>query len=277
VGGYVEVEESYTDLQPFLDYTPPWGGCGDQGAFEPEFELTNYGWGGVKDAKATYGFGRNPAPDANVVADVGSFERTTKVSALDGLRRLGVNVDRLKRGGFKCSSKAQVPACTTQLLTTGILGRIAANNIIRKEATLLIRTSGRLNYNWTDASGASKTRQSPFAAELPLLTFDTGNAAECGAPAPVERDLKPVKFSLDRKNYRIPLGYRGSLAPRQNRRFALTLSADKSSQHFFKIVLELADGRTIATPKFDFNYFLPNMPPPPEDTPDPPEQNPPGR
>ena len=131
VGGYVEVEESYTDLQPFLEFTPPWGNCGDQGAFEPEFELTNYGWGGVKDAKATYGFGRNPAADANFVADVCSFDATAKVSALDGLRRSGVNIDRLKRGGFKCSS-AQVPACTSQLLSTGILGRIGASIIRRK-------------------------------------------------------------------------------------------------------------------------------------------------
>jgi hypothetical protein len=160
----------------------------------------------------------------------------------------------------------------TRLSNTGIFGRLAGT-VIRKDATVLIRTAGRLNYDWVDAYGATKQRQSPFAAELPLLTFDIGNVAECGAPAPVERDVKPVKFTLDKKNYRIPLGYRGSLAPRQNRRFALALSADKSSQHYFKIVLELADGRTITTPKYDFLYFLPNFPPP-ESDPDPTESEP---
>ena len=37
--------------------------------------------------------------------------------------------------------------------------------------------------------------------------------------------LKPLQLSLDRKNYRIALDYSGNLAPRQNRRFGLTLSA----------------------------------------------------
>jgi hypothetical protein len=65
-----------------------------------------------------------------------------------------------------------------------------------------------------------RARQSPFAVEMPLLTFDLGQASECGGSPETERDLKPVKFTLDKKNYRIiPLGYRGSLAPRQNRRF----------------------------------------------------------
>jgi hypothetical protein len=280
VGGYVDVEESYTDLQPFLNFIPPHGSCGAPGAsmdgkFLPEMEFVNYGWGGVKNATVTYGFGRTPS-DPTYTADVGSFDKSGKVSMLDGIRRAGLNVEKVRQGGFKCRSNAQLPVCTQQLLATGIMGR-AAGSVVRENATLLLRTTGRINYSWTDASGATQPRQSPISVDFPLLTFEVGDTAECGAPGPVERDLKPVKFSLDKKNYRIPLGYRGALAPRQNRRFALALEAEKSSQHYFKIVLELADGRTITTTRYDFNYFLPNMPQS-DDTPDPPPgQNPPGR
>jgi hypothetical protein len=277
VGGYLDVAESTTDRQPYVTYEPLFGECisrNDIGVFkaETDVELVNEGWGEVRDAKATYGFGRAAGADTPFVGDVGSFETKGKLSVLDGLRRSGVDVEKVQRGGFKCRSQAQLPACTTQLLATGIMGRLASS-IVRRNDKLLVRAAGRLDYSWLDASGATRARQSPFAVEMPVLTFDTGQASECGASPETERDLKPLKFTLDKKNYRIPLGYRGSLAPRQNRRFALTLSAEKSSQHYFKIVLELADGRTITTPKYDLLYFLPNVPPP-ADTPDDPNQQP---
>jgi hypothetical protein len=57
----------------------------------------------------------------------------------------------------------------------------------------------------------------------------------------------------------MPLPYKGNLAPQQNKRFALSLIADKSSGHKFKVVLELADGTQVASPDIDLIYFLPRM------------------
>jgi hypothetical protein len=245
VGGFLDVQSSATDNQPFLTYTPPLGNCGET-PFTPEFELLNYGWGGPTDAKATYGFSRTPTPQGTFVSPIGAFTDTTKANLLDGLKRSGMNVDKLKAGGFKCRSVAQLPACTTQLQATGIFGSLSGN-VSRKEATLFVRASGTISYNWAEVAGGTKTRSSPFTVDLPLMTFDTGQGAECGAAGPVERDLKPIKLELDRKNYRLSLGYRGALAPRQNRRFALALNADKASQHLFKAPIDL-------------NYFIPKMP-----------------
>jgi hypothetical protein len=92
-----------------------------------------------------------------------------------------------------------------------------------------------------------------------LLTFDTGDQAECGAGGPTDQNLRPVMLQLDRKGYRIPLGWRAAMAPRQRRRAALTVSAEKSSRHAFRVVLELTGGRTVSTPRFDLVFFKPNI------------------
>jgi hypothetical protein len=268
--GYVDVEQSVTDLQPFLDIRSAFdGNCGGSDKFDPDYRFVNSGWGGVKNAKVTYSFGRSLNPAASFVQDIGSFDAEQPASVVDGLQKSGVNVSRLRAGGFKCPSAAQIPACTTQLQRSGVLGKVA-DTVFARNLNVMTRVNGQISYSWTDSAGASQPRQSPIFLEVPLLEFKIPDAAECGAPGPVDRELKPLKFTLDRKNYRIALDYSGTLAPRQNRRFGLTLSADKSSQHQFKITLELADGRTVSTPKFDLLYFTPNVPPPapvPDDPP----------
>jgi hypothetical protein len=262
--GYLDVEQSVTDLQPFLNIMSDYSAsCGGSDKFDPNYRFINSGWGGVKNAKVTYSFGRTPNLAASFVQDIGSFDEAQPASVVDGLQKSGVNVQRLRTGGFKCGSLAQIPACTAQLQRSGVLGKVA-DTVFARNLNVLTRVSGQINYSWTDSSGASQERQSPIFLEVPLLEFKIPDAAECGAPGPVERDLKPLQLSLDRKSYRIALDYSGNLAPRQNRRFGLTLSAQKSSQHQFKITLELADGRTISTPKFDLLYFKPNLRPPPD-------------
>jgi hypothetical protein len=271
VRGYLDVEQSVTDLQPFLNIKSDYDGrCGGSDKYDPNYQFINSGWGGVQNAKVTYSFGRAPSPAASFVQDIGSFDEAKSASVEDGLQKSGVNVQRLRTGEFKCPSLARVPACTTQLQRSGLLGKVA-DTVFAKNLNVLTRVSGQIDYGWTDSSGALRQRQSPIFLEIPLLEFKIPDAAECGAPGPVERDLKPLQLSLDRKNYRIALDYSGNLAPRQNRRFGLTLSAQKSSQHLFKITLELADGRTVSTPKFDLLYF--KLRPQPDPPPDPPARN----
>jgi hypothetical protein len=272
--GYLDVEQSVTDLQPFLNIMSDYDSrCGGSDKFDPSYRFINSGWGGVKNAKVTYSFGRTPNPAASFVEDIGSFDEGQPASVVDGLQKSGVNVQRLRTGGFKCGSLAQIPACTAQLQRSGVLSKIAADAVFVQHTHVLMRVSGRINYDWTDSAGSLQQRQSPMLLEIPMLQFKIPEVAECGAPGPVERDLKPLQLSLDRKNYRIALDYSGNLAPRQNRRFGLTLSAQKSSQHQFKITLELADGRTVSTPRFDLLYFKPNLRPPA----DPPDPSTPGK
>jgi hypothetical protein len=90
-----------------------------------------------------------------------------------------------------------------------------------------------------------------------VLEFYIGPMAEYGAPGAIARTLPALQLGLDRENYRIPFAYRDALGAQQNKRFAMTLDAAKSSRHKFKVVLEFADGTTTASAPIDLLIFKP--------------------
>jgi hypothetical protein len=258
VASHIEVEESVTDLQPFLSIRPSCTNDCDA-LLQPIIEFRNEGWGDVRDARITYAFAdqstaRTPAFQTNA----GSFAQSRKISVLDGLQASGMNINQVRTRTFRCGSMAQVPACASQLAASGLLGRLS-DAVFPQENKLLTRVVGKIEYSWTDSRGVSRQRETPISIWIQLLQFTVPDMAEIASPDPVRRDLPTLKLALDRKSYRIPINYRARLEPRDNRRFALALTADKSSQHSFTFVLELADGSRVTSPKFDLLYFLPRL------------------
>jgi len=262
-GAYLEVEQSYTDLQPYVtiqsDHSPGAGTC--FGGLNPIFELVNSGWGPVRNASLTYAFGNESGPRTqSFTVRAGDFADSQQVSTQGGLEAAGLDVGRLEEGStFECPSGDQLPSCLAEVEESGVLGELS-EALFLDGSCLTTRVTGKITYEWVDAQGASHRRQSPIAVDIPVLHFDLGQGAEEGAGGPVERNVRPVKLALDRSNYRLPVGIQGRLAPRENRRFALSLSADKSSAHFFKVVLQLADGSTVSSRRVDLLYFRPNVP-----------------
>ena len=160
-----------------------------------------------------------------------------------------------------------MPACLARLKQTGVLGNLA-NYVYTKDNQLLTNVSGSVRYDWTDFDKNTNHRVSPFKVVSRLLFFETGGGPECGAAGPVERNERPVKLSVDRRGYRIPLEWQRQLKSRQISSFALSLAAEKSSHHLLKLVLVLADGNTLSSPTLDISYFMPRMPSAPADNPD---------
>jgi hypothetical protein len=257
---YLDVSASASDLQPYLQISSSYTGCGDA-TYNPKFTLTNYGWGAVHDAKLTYSFGKKPS--AGFTASVGTFDHTADPSVEDGLKKSVLNIAQAKAGKFKCASQSALPACLAKLKSSGIFGSLV-DTVYLAENAVLTEATGRIEYDWIGSDGKSNKRSSPFAVEFPLLHFSIGGP-ECGAPGPVDRDNKPIALSLDKKSYRISLDWHSQLMPRQNKRLALALSAPKSSRHFAKVVLELSDGSMVASMPLDILYFTPRMPPPPKE------------
>ena len=260
-GAYLDIERSATDLEPFLlvdsgDFVE----CGDLSKFRSDLVFSNHGWGPVEDAKLTYGFGGQDKGDA-FVTKLGSFETVKSVSVTESLRASGMDVDAVKTGKFKCpsSSDEDIAQCTKALKDSGVFGDVAAA-VTPYGKVLLAHIAGTLTYRWTDNAGKDHERKSPVSADIPLIEFDTGSLAECGAAGAIERKFKTVKLPLDRNNYSIPLPYRAKLGAQQQKRFALSLVADKSSQHIFRVVFQLADGSTAVSPKVDLLYFMPRFP-----------------
>jgi hypothetical protein len=277
-GAYIEVEESYTDRQPFLMIPPPADDC--QGgvpestsyAFNSSFQLENIGWGKIENAQISYSFGDKKQSKGDVYkTTLKSFNRDTSVSLLEGFKASSLEVNRLKSQKFPCElpgtsddkndTSYDTTGCLNKLSQSGIFGNLADSVFVGESEDLgavSTRASGRIQFSWTDIKGISRSSSSPFWVDMPLLRFNF-EGPECGAGGPVERKYKTVKLSLDKKNYRIPLPYSGKLAPQQNRRFALNLVADKSSQHFFRVVLQFADGTSAASREINLLYFLPRV------------------
>jgi hypothetical protein len=257
VGAWLDIAESMSDLQPYLDAWGPADGCNTR--LQPEFSLFNSGWGGVENARLTYAFGtEQTALEQAHVADIGSFDEFAQVSLLDGVQTLGLDLDRLQNDDFQCSSEAEYAACLADWEGSDLLAPLKGALFTDDNAQLLTRMWGRLDYTWTDVKGGKNERSSPIVIDFPVLDVSFG--PECGAGGPIERGFPTVKLPLDVTGMRIPINYTDTIAPREQKRFGFNFVADKSSHHRFKFVVELADGRTIDSPDIDLLYFVPRTP-----------------
>jgi hypothetical protein len=261
-GAYLDVAESVTDLQPFLSVdTGDYSDCGDTPKLKSELLFLNQGWGAVEGAKLSFSFGNDMSTGGDAFSvDVGKFGDVKAVSVAEALMASGVNMEKVKAGGFKCASGSDedIWTCTSALAESGLFGSLGGA-VFSSGEVLFTRVGGTLDYRWTDSKGVPHERHSPVSADISLLKFETGAEAECGAGGPIEREFKTVKLPLDRAKYRIPLPVGGQLGPLENKRFALSLVADKSSQHFFRVVLQLSDGSTVSSPNVDLLYFIPRI------------------
>jgi hypothetical protein len=253
-GGYVDVAHSSTAWEPYLEITGIWY-LADEKVFDPTFVFANEGWGPAQNAKVTYSFGKTLGGQTFAI-DVGTFDQSKEVSTLPGFKASGTDVARLEEARYPCPSFEMVPSCLINLKRSGLFGALA-DHVYNKDRHVYVQVTGAIDYDWTDAQGNTQHRRSPISVELPVLAFVVGPMAEYGPPEAVNRKFPAIKLGLDGENYRIPLRYRERLGAQQNKRFALTIDADKSSHHVFRIVLQLADGRTVATPPVDLLMFKP--------------------
>jgi hypothetical protein len=121
------------------------------------------------------------------------------------------------------------------------------------------QAEGAVDYGWTDSRGGKQQGRAPVSVKIPVLDFYIGPTAEYGAPGAVSRTLPALQLGLDRQNYRIPFAYREGLGAQANKRFAMTLDAEKSSRHRFRVVLEFADGTVTNSAPIDLLIFKPRV------------------
>ena len=122
---------------------------------------------------------------------------------------------------------------------------------------IYVSLNGTLDYNWRDSAGGSQIRSSPYNVLLPLGHIKI--EAECGEGG--ERDViaaNPVEFRLDQSGYRLPISFQRNVPAGRTSQYAVTVKAAKSSQHAFKVVLQLADGREVSSRPIDLLYYLPS-------------------
>ena len=255
VGGYLDVADSASELQPYFEISGiEYYGDGEK--FDPNFTLLNAGWGPVENAKLTYGF---RGASESFAEDLGSFDQSKEVSVLQGLEGAGVNAGQVKTGYFTCPSLDEIPRCLGDLVQSGLFGRLGPT-MYTEFNHVYTQAEGAIDYSWTDSRGSQQQGRAPVSIKIPMLDFYIGPTAEYGAPGAVSRTLPALQLGLDRQNYRIPFAYREGLGAQANKRFAMTLDAEKSSRHKFRVVLEFADGTVTTSAPIDLLIFKPRVP-----------------
>ncbi|MET0688619.1 MAG: hypothetical protein ABWY38_05405 [Methyloceanibacter sp.] len=255
VGGYLHVADSASDLQPYFEISGiEYYGDGEK--FDPNFTLFNAGWGQVENAKLAYGF---RGASESFAEDLGSFDQSKEISVQPGLEGAGVNLGQVKNGYFTCPSHDEIPRCLGELVQSGLFGRLGPA-MFTEFNHVYTQVEGAVDYAWTDSRGGQQQGRAPISVKVPMLDFYIGPTAEYGAPGAVSRSLPALQLGLDRENYRIPFAYREALAAQQNKRFAMTLDAAKSSRHRFRVVLEFADGTVTTSAPIDLLIFKPRAP-----------------
>ncbi len=261
-GATLAVDQSVSDLQPAIQLNRDLGQCGGAD-FRPLFRAQNFGWGAAQSAALHFAFA-NPNVSARptvrpVTKTLGNIVQQVDVNLEPELQAAGVNIATLRAKsdeGFVCSKTTSAPACLQQIKATGVFGRIASQ-IGLKDTSIFVSAAGTLDYTWQDSKGAPQTASSPFNVRLPLGHIKI--EAECGEGG--QRDLiasRPLEFRLDQSGYRLPVSFKRRIPSGQTARFTVTVSAPKSSQHQFKVVLQLSDGREISSRPINLLYFVPS-------------------
>lgn len=262
VGGFLDVARSASDLDPAIHLVVEQSenACTAGDISSPRFRLENYGWARADDAKVTLNLvgddGR--AFEEPVSKDIGSIDRSAVVDLAPDLERFGVDIASLGRKKIACpqgSWEEGALQCLAAARTQGTFGRLAPFVSV-DDINVGLSVKGHLDYNWSDANGNRHAKTSPFDQWIVLGTFEYG--AECGEGGqPSEVAQRVFSFDLDRENYRIAVPLTDDVPAGVTGRWRITLDAPKSSEHDFRIVLQLADGRRVASRPIDFLYFKP--------------------
>lgn len=261
-GAYLAVDSSVSDLEPAIQLNRQLEVCSGN-PYKPSFQAENFGWGTAQNATLHFAFtnpNANARPGAaNVAKNIGGISRIAKINLEPELKAAGVNTGTLAAksdSGFVCSKGMSPSACLQSIKSTGLFGSIATQ-VGLTETSIFVGVAGTLDYAWTDAKGVQQTRSSPYNIMLPLGHIKI--EAECGEGG--ERDViaaKPLVFKLDQSGYRLPVSFQRSVPAGRTSQFTVTVNAPKSSEHSFTVVLQLADGREIASRPVDLTYYVPS-------------------
>jgi hypothetical protein len=266
---YLDVSESRSDLQPYLYFTRTAPICTET-EYDPQVIFKNLGWGALRNATLRYSFvpknqsnSNDSNPNANnpdFAVPLGDVDTSVAVSVDEGVRQSGVDIGKIATLNASCPTFAGLPACLKRVEETGVLGKLAGHLSIADKA-VYAKVDGRVDYEWSDADGASHARSSLISYKVPLFVFKVleRDVAECGGPSAVDHGGRTLELTLDRRSYRIPVDWHAELAPRANARVGISLVAPKSSNHVFRLVIELSDGTKQTSREVDLSYFRPRF------------------
>jgi hypothetical protein len=260
-GGYLDVRSSLSDLQPAIQLAVGPFTCTEEPNFRPVLRLENFGWGAAERAVLRFAFSnaaaRSRPASLPLAKGVGRIDNRVRVDLEPELQAAGVDTGLLRRAqksGLACRSSDRL-ACLNELRSSRIFGSLGPH-LTLEETAIVLGAAGTLEYVWVDSRGEPHQTASPFTARLLLGHIVRDEACgELGESEPVTR--RHVEFRLDQVNYRLPIAFRRTVEPRRTNRFVVPVHAARSSNHQFRVVMQLTDGREIVSQPINLLYYQP--------------------
>ncbi len=261
IGGYLEVMSSRVDRQPKLQSL-------ELKPLSPqnvEFSIENYGWSTAGNAVLNASFQSNVTEQASAPfsIQIGEIASVHAFSFVPAIVANGLPEGRIEALATICQG-GNGPSCLDQLKRDGQLGGLAnyvVTGLNEYDPNLAsgfgLRAAGMLSYDWTDDDGGAHRTEAPFEGLVPLGTFISRAECEGGELLEVAGG-RPFQLDEHRDSYRIPFPLDATVYAGEVARWQITLDAAKSSNHALRIVLELADGREIASRDISVLMFRPN-------------------
>jgi hypothetical protein len=256
----LQVSESNTDNEPAIRMRDLSEGECQAPTFSTDYYLENFGWSPAKGAQMRISFVSPRGLAAPQIAkSIGDLPGRQHIDLGPELAQFHVNVAQLKQlseRGFPCPS-GSLPACLASKRFDPLFGTLGPQ-LDLNGTQIILHAGGYLDYNWTDNKGAAHSRSSPFKVKIGLGRFE--EAAECAnLPPPQPTAVAAIQLRLDVTNYTLPLPYHASISAGNFARVSLPVAAAKSSDHSFRIVATLADGKEITSLPINLLYFRPQV------------------
>ncbi|MCR8723814.1 MORN repeat-containing protein [Frigidibacter sp. ROC022] len=261
------VDYSEPHLRPMLSVAEHQGCIGTQ----PDFEMTNYGWGPVENPRLrvrfanpdTLNYENIPATPATAAYDVpiSGFDQGTDVDLRDVLTRAGVDLATLSGHRFTCPSYDDLDRCRANLIASVPMGELTG--FVGGGSNLQTVALGELTYDWTDARGEVQTLTETFHTYINLARIELPDMmAEMGAGGPYATQapqFQEIKLRDQGTDYAIDLPIRGN--PNiSTLRAQVQLWAERSSLHAMHVEATFADGSIRNSLPIYLFYISPRTP-----------------
>ncbi len=269
-GAYLDVTLSETDRDPavqlLVDSSSDYDPDVDYRYFVPAtlFHFENYGWSNPVDARLDFTFDDRTW----FRQDIGTFEHRHTARFEQELSEVGVNLPAFDRKNVCVDQSVRgldrAEACKGSMANDPDFGRIGDQIVFgaafegANANTVGVVVRGTLDYRWQHANGSWREKSSPFEGYIALANLPDGvEIGEGGDPLPIGHE--PFKFRLDEVNYQIPLPLNARVDAGISGRWKLELEAERSSNHDFRVVFVLSDGRRVSSRRMDMLYMKPRV------------------
>lgn len=255
---WLEVASSVAYRKPMLQMSFFFG---DQGGFNADYTLRNFGWGAVDSARFDFRImdaSGQTAGSQQFSIPVDAFDREGGFNLDSFLAQQGIDPQSLRNAKFPCPSRNALNQCFSQALSVLDLGALRPF-VGTLDNFLVFAVDGSLTFSWTDGYGRRQTAAQRVRTYVHLAKMDLGSLAELGSgwsDVPEAPRHVDIVLPVGRDNYRIDLPFQAGANVREFI-YPMKFRAEQASIHDFRVGALFRDGSIRYSAPVTLFYFRP--------------------